>query len=117
MEKKGNDYRKMIQGSQWIRLRKWKLSRNPLCEDCKERGRIVLATEVHHIMPVEDGLSVIDRERLMYAIGNLRSLCHDCHIRAHKELGRSGKEQARRRNESRLVGFKKRFMGGNDTGG
>ena len=108
MEKKGNDYRKMIQGSQWIRLRKWKLSRNPLCEDCKERGRIVLATEVHHIMPVEDGLSLADRERLMYAIGNLRSLCHDCHIKAHKELGRSGKEQARRRNESRLKRKKKR---------
>lgn len=34
----------------------------------------------------------------MYDVKNLRALCHDCHVKEHTEMGRSGKEATRRRN-------------------
>ncbi len=107
---KNEDYNRLIRSSRWKRLRARKLTRNPLCEDCEERGRTALATEVHHVRPVEDAAGRREMESLMFDPHNLRSLCHDCHIRTHTELGRNSKERVRQRNESRLEGFKRRFL-------
>ena len=80
---KDKDYRRLIHSNRWIKLRRAKLTACPLCEDCKETGRITPATEVHHIKPVEDALNLADKESLMFDIHNLRALCHDCHVAAH----------------------------------
>ncbi|MFA6308613.1 MAG: HNH endonuclease signature motif containing protein [Clostridia bacterium] len=59
--------------SDWVKLRRRKLMRDPLCEDCLEKGEIEPATEVHHIIKVRD------RPDLRLDINNLRSLSKRCH--------------------------------------
>lgn len=103
-------YRRLIHSAQWARLRRWKLAAQPLCERCQAEGRLRAATEVHHIVPVDDALSPADRRRLMFDAHNLRALCHDCHVRTHAEMGRSGREQAKRRQQARLGDFRRRFI-------
>lgn len=107
---KDKDYIQLIHTNRWLRLRRDKLSSQPLCERCREDGRITAATEVHHVIPVEDGLSRAEKERLMYDYSNLRALCHDCHVKTHTEMGRCGKEQAKKRAREHLKRFKERFL-------
>jgi 5-methylcytosine-specific restriction protein A len=59
----------------WRRLRAAFLAEHPLCHDCRERGRLVPANEVHHI-----------NDRIAYPMlalqwNNLMSLCKVCHSR------------------------------------
>ena len=57
----------------WPALRSLYLKHTPLCEDCKEKGIVEAATEVHHKIPIE----VWQEGRLEW--DNLRSLCKSCH--------------------------------------
>ena len=63
-------------GNVWRRIRDRHLAGHPLCECCKERGRYVLATLVHHIRPISDGGTNDER--------NLMSLCVSCHEKIHQ---------------------------------
>ena len=108
---KDKDYRRMIHSYRWLRLRRDKLSDFPLCERCEEEGRQTLAVEVHHVVPVEDGLTRQEKERLMFDYHNLRALCHDCHVKTHQEIGRSGKAYAERKRKSGIMGFARKFLG------
>lgn len=108
---KDKDYRRLIHTAQWVRLRRAKLTAFPLCERCMEEGRLAPATEVHHIRPVEEGLTLREKEQLMFDPHNLRALCHECHVKTHTEMGRCGKKQAKERAEAYLLRFKDRFMG------
>lgn len=108
---KDKDYRRLIHTAQWVRLRRAKLTAFPLCERCREEGRLAPATEVHHIRPVEEGLTLREKEQLMFDPHNLRALCHECHVKTHTEMGRYGKKQAKERAEAHLLRFKNRFMG------
>lgn len=101
----------MIHTGRWLRLRRDKLSDYPLCERCDEEGRNTLAVEVHHVIPVEDGLTKQEKERLMFDYHNLRALCHDCHVKTHMEMGRSGKAYAERKRKSSVLAFAKKFLG------
>lgn len=57
----------------WERVRKRQLAEHPLCQDCEAKGRIVIATEVHHVEKVaNDKQKRLDRSNLM-------SLCKSCH--------------------------------------
>lgn len=85
------NYRRMINSMRWLKLRKQKLSSNPLCQDCFENGRATAATEVHHVKPCESARSVSEMEGLMFDYNNLRSLCHDCHVMTHKKLASHSK--------------------------
>ncbi len=58
---------------QWQKVRKHKLVRDPLCEECRRRGVITPAEEVHHVIPIRE------REDLRLSLGNLESLCRRCH--------------------------------------
>lgn len=67
----------------WLRLRKAKLSANPLCEYCPN-GIITRATEVDHRIPISKGGDP-------WAWSNLVSTCHECHsfkTRTVDQLGR-----------------------------
>ena len=55
----------------WRKLRKLKLSINPLCEHCEAIGINTTAKVVDHIRPIEQGGSKTDRN-------NLQSLCVPC---------------------------------------
>jgi 5-methylcytosine-specific restriction enzyme A len=57
----------------WKRLRAQKLAGDPLCEDCKQAGRITPAKHVHHER------SVAEAAELALDLANLTSLCVACH--------------------------------------
>lgn len=104
------EYDKWIHSAAWQKMRRSKLSQNPLCEDCLAHGRFVSATEVHHVYPVDDATNRSEREKRMFDFHNLRSLCHACHIKEHQMLGRSGsKKAAKKKNTSRLEAFCNKF--------
>ena len=63
-------------GSAWRRIRDRHIALHPLCERCKEQGRYVRATLVHHIKEIADG-GTHDEDNLM-------SLCVSCHERIHR---------------------------------
>lgn len=107
---KDKDYIHLIHSARWLRLRCEKLSAQPLCERCKAEGIITPAVEVHHVHPVEMALSYADKDRLMFDIHNLLSLCHDCHVKTHIEMGRSGKAATARINAQRLADFRRRYL-------
>jgi 5-methylcytosine-specific restriction endonuclease McrA len=56
----------------WRRLRKQKLNANPLCE-YKLACTLARATEVDHVVPIEDGGDAFDWD-------NLKSTCKACHL-------------------------------------
>lgn len=60
-------------GHDWRKFRDWFLTVNPLCMDCRDAGRLKPASEVHHIVKVQDDPTL----RLVAA--NCRSLCTPCH--------------------------------------
>lgn len=107
---KDKDYIRMIHTDKWLRLRRAKLTSNPICERCQAEGRITPSQEVHHVTPVEDGLTVRDKQNLMYDPHNLQALCHDCHVKTHTELGRCGKAHAKRRAAEHREQFVKKFL-------
>ena len=95
----------------WRRVRGLKLSADPLCERCKEQGKITQATEVHHIVPLE---SIKDDEvqaRMAYAISNLMSVCHDCHRDIHLTMHKGTKEERKRRAADEAKAFINRWLG------
>lgn len=60
-----------IRGRAWQRIRTAVLSREPLCRGCSVKGRVTVAVEVDHIMPLAKG-GTNDHE-------NLQPLCVECH--------------------------------------
>ena len=108
---KDKDYIKLIHSSQWVKLRAEKLRNNPLCERCLEAdGIITVATEVHHVRPVEESVTMADKERLMFNYFNLMAVCHRCHVEIHTEMGRSGKMANKERNSRKLDNFVQKFF-------
>lgn len=108
---KDKDYKQLIHTGRWLRLRRETLNAQPLCERCYGDGIITRATELHHRKPVEDGVNRAEKIRLMFDSKNLQPLCHDCHVRTHTELGRSGKEATRKRNAEQTAAAIKKFFG------
>ena len=58
----------------WQKLRRWYLSRHPLCESCEARGLTVQADDVDHIIPFKGRSDPLRLDRT-----NLRALCRRCH--------------------------------------
>ena len=107
---KDKDYIRLIHTAKWLRLRRDKLNDTPLCERCEELGRVAAATEVHHVIPVEDGLTRQEKERLMFDYFNLKALCHECHVKVHTYMGMCGKVQAKNRSKEHLKRFVNKFL-------
>lgn len=103
-------YNKLVHTPRWLMLRRQKLTENPTCQRCEEEGRQRFATEVHHVIPVEDGRTLQEMQRLAYDIHNLKSLCHECHVKTHTEMGRSGKAYAERKNKTDIQRFTDKFL-------
>jgi len=68
----------------WRAFREVYLAKHPLCLECQNAGRLTPATEIHHIIPVEDDGT--DRE------DNLMPLCKSCHARKTAEGSRFGRD-------------------------
>ena len=74
---KDKDPKRFYDSASWQKYRKYKLSINPLCEECQREGRTTLATLVHHKVPIMDGGEVLP------LISELESLCLVCHNKRH----------------------------------
>lgn len=111
------DYMKLINTARWLKLRRDILSQNPICQRCQADGRVTAATEVHHIRPVEEAVTLSEKRQRMYDPTNLRALCHDCHVKTHTELGRCGKEATKRRNAEQVAQVIEKFFGDDTDGG
>lgn len=107
---KDKEYISLVNSNRWRRLRREKLSRCPLCERCNDNGIVRAATEVHHVTPIECGLTFREKERLAYSYSNLAALCHECHVKVHDEMGRSGKAASKRIQNEYLTKFIKKFI-------
>ena len=111
---KDKEYQQLIHTTRWLRLRKAVLSEHPICQRCEAEGRITAATEVHHIHPVEEAFSSMERRQRMYDPKNLMAVCHDCHVKIHTELGRCGKAANKKRTQHQVDEIVNRFFGGGD---
>ena len=87
----------------WKRARAAALRRDcGMCQDCMARFRTGAgkrprrATMVHHIIPMEE------RPDLALNLGNLISLCDECHNKRHPEKGR-GAERPETRHGMRVI--------------
>lgn len=99
---KDKTYMSLINTRRWRGLRHRQLSLRPLCQMCAKEGRTRSATEVHHIRPVQEGASYTEKETLAYDPDNLLSLCHECHVRIHRQMHKGTRAEARRRNENEI---------------
>ena len=111
---KDKDYQQLIHTSRWLRLRRATLKAHPCCQRCEMNGVTTAATEVHHVRPVEDGITRGDKSQRMYDPHNLLALCHACHVTIHTELGRAGKVATKKRNAEHVAAICKKFFGGDD---
>ena len=107
---KDKDYIRLIHTTRWLQLRRDIITKHPLCEQCQANGYITPSTEVHHVTPVESAVTYREKVRLMFDPTNLRALCHDCHVKVHTDMGRSGKEATRKRNSERVEKIIKNFF-------
>ena len=92
-------YIRLINTARWRQLRANQLRSQPLCERCLELDKSTLATEVHHITPVESVALERAMEQLMFDSHNLQSLCHQCHKDIHTQMRSKSKEAIKANNE------------------
>lgn len=105
----------MINSARWKVLRADKLRANPLCEECEAKGLSVLATDVHHVSPVESVAHEMGMRHLMFSYANLQSLCHACHSDIHRRAFSHSKENVQANQKRATERFADRFLGGNDN--
>lgn len=115
MMAKDATYNRLIHSERWLLLRRNIITRHPVCQRCEEEGRLTPACEVHHIIPAETAINESEMRRLMFDPHNLRALCHDCHVKTHTEMGRSGREATKKRNREQVTAVVRKFFG--DEGG
>lgn len=115
MMAKDATYNRLIHSERWLLLRRDIITRHPVCQRCEEEGRLTPACEVHHIIPAETAINESEMRRLMFDPHNLRALCHDCHVKTHTEMGRSGREATKKRNREQVTAVVRKFFG--DEGG
>ena len=103
-------YIKMINSAQWKNLRARKLCANPICETCEANGLSTLATDVHHVVPVESVPHEFGMRQLMFDYNNLQSLCHACHSEVHRWAFSHSKEAIQANNRRATERFVDKFL-------
>lgn len=109
-------YISLINTTRWRKVRGLILSAEPLCQRCRQRGKLTSAREVHHIVPLESISDPAEQERMAYAVSNLMSVCRDCHKAIHRELSKGTREERRRRREGEVKSFAEQWLSA-DPGG
>lgn len=85
--KRNPKYVEFYQSRAWKQLRATKLAQaGYMCEECKAKGIITLAEDVHHKIPINN-----DWDR-RFDIDNLKCLCVSCHNAIHNRWGRAGQK-------------------------
>lgn len=99
---RNRDYQRMLNSREWKELRASYLREHPLCEQCLAEGFNTPAIDCHHIIPVETANDMASMRRLAFSPNNLRALCIQCHVKAHKDLRSKSVEVHKQREESSL---------------
>ncbi len=82
--------RRLYGKARWRKLRAWKLTENPFCEECLRHDTLTPANDIDHIKPHRGNPA------LFHDPANLQSLCHSCHSRkTAREEGGFGDPTAR----------------------
>ena len=105
-------YIRLIHSMRWKKLRNEKLKDNPVCEECAKNGISMLASEVHHVRPVESVAGAVAMERLMFDRMNLQSLCHACHSEIHRIAFSHSKQSIQANNKRDVERFADKFLNG-----
>lgn len=96
--KRNPAYVSFYHSTEWKTLRAVKLSQSSyLCQDCKAKGVITLAADVHHIETISEAWD----KRL--DINNLKCLCIECHNKAHGRWGKENKDNATKARDPRVI--------------
>lgn len=103
-------YNKLIHSNKWRKLRERVLKDNPLCVKCESEGRITLAEQVHHIIPVESAATDRRITQLMFSYSNLQGLCAPCHVLIHKELKSKSSENIKANQRRQTERFAEKFI-------
>lgn len=83
-DKRHNDnYKAVYNTTTWRKLRLFYLQEHPLCEICKEKGKLTPAVEVHHKVEIDRGQTLMEKKTIGYDYNNLQALCKDCHHEHH----------------------------------
>ena len=83
-KKRDPKYRQFYTSHEWRALSRYMIVHAEYqCEDCRKDGRVTVATEVHHIKPIQTPEGW--QQRLDQ--GNLVVLCPICHNNRHKRFG------------------------------
>ena len=95
-DRRNPEYRRIITGKRWQELRGAYMLKNAItnggfCEQCVKNyfvggPRPRMATEVHHIVPIERGHTRAEMEALAYNVDNLMALCSECHHELHRQM-------------------------------
>ena len=86
---------------EWHDTRTAQLRCHPLCELCLKEGRVVSATCVHHIHPIEDSGSMAEMRMWAFKEDNLQSLCNYHHAEVHRQAASHTREAVRERAKAR----------------
>lgn len=74
--------RRRIRGRRLQQYRAQWFSAHPLCAECDRQGKVRLATQLDHIVALENGGTDFDKP------GNRQGLCDDCHeVKTARDLG------------------------------
>lgn len=74
---------KMYNTQRWRDLRAWKMTNDPLCEECNKTNKVTAVEDVHHIISFMSTNDPIERSRLAFDYNNLMSICKECHAKKH----------------------------------
>lgn len=88
---------KFYKCKEWIQLKAAILSEaHNECVKCKEKGKVSLAVEVHHVQWVKKHPELALSRTYTYqgkTYQNLLPLCHDCHDAEHERFGHKKVQQ------------------------
>ena len=84
--KRNAKWNKYYTSKYWKDLRRWKITKDPLCEMHLKYGYNVPATEVHHLRPFGTGITQEAKWNLLLNADNLCSCCRSCHDEFHRQL-------------------------------
>lgn len=77
--------KKVYSTTRWKKLRAAKFANDPLCEMCRDEGKVTVAEDIHHITSFMSTEDPIQREYLAYDYNNLMSLCKVHHQQVHNK--------------------------------
>lgn len=107
---KDKQYRHLINSTKWTTLRNYQLRKHPLCQRCEEQGRLRLANEVHHIIPIESVSNQQSMQTLAYDANNLMSVCRQCHHEIHAEMQSHTKHAVKENNDRKTKMFLSQYL-------